>query len=94
MFSSRRDQLQRTRHSGDPDFTSDQVALIREVQNEQHLIYTETHYTNDAIEPATGSARVQHYRLRVPAEVQTYQLTGSTCSRASISISTTCAAIR
>ena len=66
----------RTRQFSDPDFTSDQVALIREVQNEQHLVYTETHYTNDAIEPATGSAKIQHYRLRVPAEVQTYQLTG------------------
>lgn len=66
----------RTRQFSDPDFTSDQVALIREVQNEQHLVYTETHYTNDAIEPATGSSRIQQYRLRVPAEVQTYQLTG------------------
>ena len=79
MFSSRsRSGYRRTRQFSDPDFTADQVALIREVQNEQHLLYTETHYTNDAIEPATGSARVQHYRLRVPAEVQTYQLTGFT----------------
>ncbi|HEU4834999.1 MAG TPA: RHS repeat-associated core domain-containing protein, partial [Pyrinomonadaceae bacterium] len=62
----------------DPDFTAEQVALIREVQNEQHLVYTETRYTNDAIEPATGSARIQHYRLRAVAEVQTYQLTGFT----------------
>jgi RHS repeat-associated protein len=68
----------RARQFSDPDFMADQVALIREVQNEQHLVYTETHYTNDAIEPATGSARIQHYRLRMPAEVQTYQLTGFT----------------
>lgn len=68
----------RARQFSDPDFTADQVALIREVQNEQHLIYTETRYTNDAIEPATGSSRIQQYRLRMPAEVQTYQLTGFT----------------
>lgn len=68
----------RARQFSDPEFTADQVALIREVQNEQHLVYTETRYTNDAIEPAAGSSRIQHYRLRVPAEVQTYQLTGFT----------------
>ena len=32
-------------------------SLINEVQNEHHLAYTETHYTNDAIEPPAGSAR-------------------------------------
>ncbi|HKG62047.1 MAG TPA: SpvB/TcaC N-terminal domain-containing protein [Pyrinomonadaceae bacterium] len=68
----------RVRQFDDPDYTADQVALIREVQNEQHVVYNETHFTNDAIEPATGSSRTQHYRLRVPAEVQTYQLTGFT----------------
>lgn len=66
----------RAQQFSDPDFTADQVALIRDVQSQQHLVYTETHYTNDAIEPATGSAAIQHYRLRVPAEVQTYELTG------------------
>jgi RHS repeat-associated protein len=69
---------QRAQPFSDQDFTADQVALIRDVQNEQHLVYTEAHYTNDAIEPAAGSALVQHYRLRVPAEMQTYQLTGFT----------------
>ena len=68
----------RAQQFSDPDFIADQVALIRDVQNEQHLVYTETRFTNDAIEPDGGSARVQHYRLRVPAEVQTYELTGFT----------------
>jgi RHS repeat-associated protein len=68
----------RVRQFSDPDFTADQIALIRDVQNEQHVVYTETRFTNDAIQPATGSAAIQHYRLRVPAEVQTYELTGFT----------------
>jgi len=68
----------RTRPFGDTDFTADQIALIRNVQNEQHLVYIETRFTNDAIQPATGSAANQHYRLRIPAEVQTYELTGFT----------------
>ncbi|MDR4497890.1 MAG: hypothetical protein MRK02_08235 [Candidatus Scalindua sp.] len=43
--------------------------LIRRVQNELHLSYTETHYTNDVDLP-------DHYRLRLPCEVKTYELTG------------------
>src|SRR5215213_6508749 len=68
----------RTRPFDDPEFTREQIALVRDVQNEQHLVYTETRYTNDSIEPVTGSAAIQHYRLRLPAEVQTFQLTGFT----------------
>uniref|UniRef100_UPI003593C861 SpvB/TcaC N-terminal domain-containing protein n=1 Tax=Thiocapsa sp. TaxID=2024551 RepID=UPI003593C861 len=46
--------------------------LIREVQAETHLAYTETRYTDDVV-PA-GDQR--DYRLRVPCEVLTYELTG------------------
>ena len=68
----------RVRPFTDPEFTPDQVNLIRRVQAEQHLAYTETQYTIDAIQPSSGSAREQHYRLRMPAEVRTYELTGFT----------------
>ncbi len=68
----------RVRPFSDPDYTQDQVNLIRNVQAEQHLSYSETTYTNDAIQPASGTAREQHYRLRMPAEAQTYELTGFT----------------
>lgn len=44
-------------------------ALIAQVQTETHLAYTETRFTNDVNEGA-------HYRLRVPCEVLTYELTG------------------
>ena len=44
-------------------------ALIRQVQNELHLSYTETRYTNDV-------DLDDHYRLRVPCEVSTFELTG------------------
>lgn len=45
------------------------VGLIRRVQQETHLGYTETRYTNDVEGP-------DNYRLRVPCEVLTYELTG------------------
>ncbi len=44
-------------------------ALINQVQKERHLVYTENHFTNDAIAD-------DHYRLRLPCEVKTYELTG------------------
>jgi RHS repeat-associated protein len=59
-----------------------QVDLIRAVQNERHVVYTETSYTDDAIVPATGATTRQQYRLRLPAEVQTYELTGFAPSNA------------
>jgi RHS repeat-associated protein len=43
--------------------------LIAQVQGELHLSYTENRYTNDVDDP-------DHYRLRVPCEVLTYELTG------------------
>jgi RHS repeat-associated protein len=42
---------------------------ITEVQQERHLIYTENRFTNDVIE-------TDAYRLRLPCEVKTYELTG------------------
>jgi RHS repeat-associated protein len=65
----------RVRQFGHPDLT-DHVDLVREVQRERHVAYTETRYTNDAIDPASGPAPIQYYRLRVPFDVQTYELTG------------------
>src|SRR6185436_3233426 len=44
----------RVRAFNDPDYTQDQVNLIRNVQAEQHLAYTETSYTNDAIQPPSA----------------------------------------
>ncbi|MEQ9238013.1 SpvB/TcaC N-terminal domain-containing protein [Coleofasciculus sp. E2-BRE-01] len=44
-------------------------ALINQVQQERHLVYTENHLTNDVITD-------NHYRLRLPCEVKTYELTG------------------
>jgi RHS repeat-associated protein len=52
-----------------PTFPARLEVLAREVQNELHLAYTETHYTNDVNEE-------DHYRLRVPCEVSTFELTG------------------
>lgn len=43
--------------------------LIADVQREMHLAYSETRYTTDVDEP-------NDYRLRVPCEVLTYELTG------------------
>ncbi|NJK28531.1 MAG: hypothetical protein HC925_08920, partial [Coleofasciculaceae cyanobacterium SM2_3_26] len=44
-------------------------ALINQVQQKRHLVYTENRFTQDAI----GDDR---YRLRLPCEVKTYELTG------------------
>ncbi len=43
--------------------------LIAHVQQETHLAYTENRFTNDVTE-------LDEYRLRVPCEVLTYELTG------------------
>ncbi|MEB3281213.1 MAG: SpvB/TcaC N-terminal domain-containing protein [Lyngbya sp.] len=43
--------------------------LINQVQQERHLVYTENRFTNDAIAD-------DQYRLRLPCEVKTYELTG------------------
>jgi RHS repeat-associated protein len=49
-----------------------QLARIRSVQQETHVGYTETHFTNDLDDPADPD----RYRLRVPYEVRQYELTG------------------
>ena len=53
----------------DNTLSTESLALIRQVQKESHLAYTETRFTND-VEAADS------HRLRVPCEVRTYELTG------------------
>ena len=55
----------------DDILSADSLDLIRRVQQERHLAYTETRYTAD-YEPSD----LDDYRLRVPCEVLTYELTG------------------
>ena len=50
------------------------LELIEQVQKEAHLIYSETRFTND-VETIDESDIFDHYRLRVPCEVLTYELT-------------------
>ncbi|AEE53362.1 SpvB/TcaC N-terminal domain-containing protein [Haliscomenobacter hydrossis] len=49
--------------------TEEAGRLIQDVQNELHIVYTENRFTDDAITP-------QDYRLRMPCEVKTYELSG------------------
>lgn len=56
----------------DNDLKPDDLNRIRAVQREIHLSYTETRYTNDIDHPRDP----ENYRLRVPREVLTYELTG------------------
>lgn len=53
----------------DPLMPAGAEALIREVQREMHVVYSENRFTNDHISAAD-------YRLRVPCETLTYELTG------------------
>jgi hypothetical protein len=55
----------------DTTLPSGTETLIAEVQQEQHLVYTENRFTNDAIDN-------DNYRLRLLCEVKTYELTGLT----------------
>ena len=50
--------------------------LIQQVQSELHLAYTETRYTNDV--PNPDNPDLDNYRLRLPYEVLTYELTAIT----------------
>lgn len=50
---------------------ADQLKLIQNVQNERHLAYTETHFTDELPEDP------DQHRLPAPCEVLTYELTGS-----------------
>ncbi|MEZ4773644.1 MAG: SpvB/TcaC N-terminal domain-containing protein [Bacteroidia bacterium] len=53
----------------DPLFPNGSVKLIQGVQAEMHIAYTESRFTADIDQPTT-------YRLRMPAEVLSYELTG------------------
>jgi|CXWL01.1.fsa_nt_gi RHS repeat-associated protein len=56
---------------------TDALTLIDTVQQERHLAYTETRYTEDfGTQPGDKVAALDHHRLRVPCEVLTYELTG------------------
>ena len=50
--------------------------LIDKVQAEEQITYTETHYTDDCLRYQPNNGPLKHYRLRLPCEVQTYELKG------------------
>ncbi|AOY57284.1 insecticidal toxin complex protein, TcdB family [Desulfococcus multivorans] len=56
----------------DNTLKADEITLIRNAQQERHLAYTETRYTNDV----DGPLDPDNYRLRVPCEVLAYEVTG------------------
>jgi len=56
-------------HYTDSTLSTADLALIKAVQNEQHLAYSETRYTGDIDDQ-------DNHRLRLPCEVLTYELTG------------------
>ena len=55
----------------DNSLDSQTIQLIEDVQQETHLAYSESHFTNDIDTP-------NNYRLRVPCEALSYELTGIT----------------
>lgn len=61
----------------DNSFVAAQSAMIQKVQKELHIAYSETRYTKDVIDTA-NDINLFNYRLRVPYEVQTYELIGLT----------------
>jgi RHS repeat-associated protein len=63
----------------DGSLKDDEITLIRDIQREPHLAYTETRYTEDfGTQPEDKDAALDNRRLRVPCEVLTYELTGIT----------------
>ncbi|MBD1847611.1 toxin [Cyanobacteria bacterium FACHB-63] len=62
----------------DSTLPADSLALIRQVQRETHLAYTETRYTDDRVPKLVNGVltNADSYRLRLPCEVLTYELTG------------------
>ncbi|MDX2423233.1 MAG: SpvB/TcaC N-terminal domain-containing protein, partial [Amphritea sp.] len=56
----------------DDTLEPEDIRRINEVQKETHVAYTETHFTNDINNPLD----VENYRLRVPCEARSYELTG------------------
>jgi RHS repeat-associated protein len=58
----------------DSTLSTQQLDLIRRIQKtEHHLVYTESHFTNDITETTLFP---DDYRLRLPCEVLTFELTG------------------
>lgn len=58
------------------DIDGQPLQKIHEVQGEMHVAYTETRYTNDVPDPDKPNPErdLDNYRLRVPCEVLTYEL--------------------
>lgn len=67
---------------GDPLIGADAQALIASVQSELHLAYVEMRYTRDWPPAPPAPPDPDNYRLRLPCEVQTYELTGITTTDA------------
>jgi RHS repeat-associated protein len=59
----------------DRALNTETASLIKTVQDETHIAYTETRYTDDL---KASLANAGHHRLPLPCEVQTYELTGIT----------------
>ncbi|MFB2833323.1 SpvB/TcaC N-terminal domain-containing protein [Floridanema evergladense] len=59
----------RIRQKKDEILPEDAIKLINQVQQERHLVYSKNHFTNDVTTD-------DQYRLRLPCEVKTYELTG------------------
>ena len=59
----------------DAALKEDVQELIQQVQSELHVSYTETRYTND-VPNSDDHSDPDNYRLRLPCEVLTYELTG------------------
>lgn len=62
----------------DNNLKEDDLTLIRKVQAEPHVAYTETRYTDDVVPKLAGGVltNADTYRLRVPCEALTYEVTG------------------
>lgn len=60
----------------DPLLADEAKASIRDCQAALQLAYVETHYTNDVPNPNHIQPDPDQYRLRVPCEELTYELTG------------------
>ncbi|MGB7816858.1 MAG: SpvB/TcaC N-terminal domain-containing protein [Methylotenera sp.] len=65
-------------HTGLPNNIGSAIkSFIDDVQEPAHIVYSEIHYTQDVILKDQGQgAPIKHYRLRLPYEVKTYEITG------------------
>lgn len=67
-------RIGRHEEAGLPEGTE---ALIEQVQQERHLVYAANRFTNDLIgDESAPDISPDTYRLRLPCEVKTYELTG------------------